>query len=620
VAAERLQIRIDAVDKTRRAFRNITGSLDRLRARVFSLQSAFATIGAGLAVRSFVNVGREVETLENRFKFLFGSVKEGQKAFDALVTFASKVPFTLQEIAGASGNLAVISKDAQQLTKNLEIVGNVSAVTGIDFRTTAEQIQRSFSSGIASAEIFRERGVRALLGFESGASVSVEQTIKAFEEAFGKEGRFANATKVLAATFDGTLSQITDKLFKFQLATNRADFFGFIKAGLATINDLLDTSGSALDKFAQKTGETLVSVTKGLLVGTALIIDAVAPIFSFVAQGFQGLFNLIKILPTGVREIGVLGFLLLGRRGKILALILGSLIEANRQFVDKYAQLNKEADTFGNNLEKSTGFTGKMLEFFKMIEETQRKSKEELDKINKLIEKGAEEAKKQKQIFGEVEISLKKIAEEIVKKANDGFAKINETIATGIVGGIKSISRGLAESIVLGKNLADTFRQLAQQVLINVIARIIETITYRILERTILKDILKTEQQKLSNQNRLNSALKTELALRAVIAAFGGGGGGFGAEGGQVKARADGGSVAGSSPYIVGERGRELFIPNTDGEIVSNERLQRLGTNVNFTINATDVKGVKELLIDNRAVIVNIVNSALNQKGKAALV
>ena len=71
---------------------------------------------------------------------------------------------------------------------------------------------------------------------------------------------------------------------------------------------------------------------------------------------------------------------------------------------------------------------------------------------------------------------------------------------------------------------------------------------------------------------------------------------------------------------MVGERGRELFIPNQDGEIVSNERLQQLGTNVNFTINATDVKGVKELLIDNRSVIVNIINSALNQKGKAALV
>ena len=33
----------------------------------------------------------------------------------------------------------------------------------------ATQIQRSFAGGIASADIFRERGVRALLGFEAGA-------------------------------------------------------------------------------------------------------------------------------------------------------------------------------------------------------------------------------------------------------------------------------------------------------------------------------------------------------------------------------------------------------------------------------------------------------------------
>jgi hypothetical protein len=64
-----------------------------------------------------------------------------------------------------------------------------------------------------------------------------------------------------------------------------------------------------------------------------------------------------------------------------------------------------------------------------------------------------------------------------------------------------------------------------------------------------------------------------------------------------------------------------LFIPSTDGQIVSNEKLNGMGTtNINFTVQATDVKGVKELLIDNRATITNIINSALNQKGKPALV
>jgi hypothetical protein len=74
-------------------------------------------------------------------------------------------------------------------------------------------------------------------------------------------------------------------------------------------------------------------------------------------------------------------------------------------------------------------------------------------------------------------------------------------------------------------------------------------------------------------------------------------------------------------PYIVGENGAELFIPNQTGQITQSARGTGGGeTNVNFTINATDVRGIKELLINNRSTIVNVINSALNEKGKEALV
>ena len=89
-------------------------------------------------------------------------LKRVQKAFKGLIDFAGKVPFSLDEISSASGSLAVVSKDANELQKILKITGNVASVTGLDFRTTAEQIQRSFSSGIGSADLFREKGVRAL--------------------------------------------------------------------------------------------------------------------------------------------------------------------------------------------------------------------------------------------------------------------------------------------------------------------------------------------------------------------------------------------------------------------------------------------------------------------------
>ena len=127
--AQNLVLNILAKDKTRVAFNGIKAGLSNLRNSIFSVQSALLGIGAGLVTRSFVNVGREVEQLRLRFFFLFGSVNEGKKAFDTLVKFAGRVPFTLEEIAGASGNLAVVSKDAEELGKNLELVGNIAAVT-----------------------------------------------------------------------------------------------------------------------------------------------------------------------------------------------------------------------------------------------------------------------------------------------------------------------------------------------------------------------------------------------------------------------------------------------------------------------------------------------------------
>lgn len=46
---------------------------------------------------------------------------------------------------------------------------------------------------------------------------------------------------------------------------------------------------------------------------------------------------------------------------------------------------------------------------------------------------------------------------------------------------------------------------------------------------------------------------------------------------GAVGMRASGGSVSSGSPYIVGERGAEMFVPNTAGRIVPNSRLAGMG-------------------------------------------
>lgn len=49
---------------------------------------------------------------------------------------------------------------------------------------------------------------------------------------------------------------------------------------------------------------------------------------------------------------------------------------------------------------------------------------------------------------------------------------------------------------------------------------------------------------------------------------------------------AEGGPVTGNTPYIVGEKGPELFIPDNSGTIVSNDKLTSGNYTYNFTINA----------------------------------
>ena len=235
MANQRLNIDIVAKDRSKQALNNLQGSLGKVKNAVFSLQSAFISLGAGLAVRSLVNTGKQIEGLQVRLKFLFGSAKEGGKAFDEMAKFASKVPFSLEEIQAGSGVLAVVSDDAKELANLMKITGNVAAVTGLDFKTTAEQIQRSMSAGISAADLFRDRGVKSMLGFKAGAVVSVEETVVAFERVFGEGGQFDGATDQLAKTLEGTLSMIGDKVFNFKRTLLDAGFLHNLKVNLAIL-------------------------------------------------------------------------------------------------------------------------------------------------------------------------------------------------------------------------------------------------------------------------------------------------------------------------------------------------------------------------------------------------
>ena len=255
---------------------------------------AAVTLGIGKFVKDTFAAGKLTESLQVRFKLLFGTVKEGSKAFKVMNDFASKVPFSLEAIAAGSGNLAVISKDANELNKILEVTGNVAAATGLDFRQTAEQIQRSFAGGIASADVFRERGVRAMLGFEVGAKVSIEETKKRFFEVFANGGQFSKATKDFEKTLEAQVSFVQDAYFRFRQAA-AVPLFSGLKAQLIELVGNFKENDEQLKALAKRVGESLARGFKNL-----------GKLIKFVVENFDSLVKAIKIF-VAIKVVGFIG-------------------------------------------------------------------------------------------------------------------------------------------------------------------------------------------------------------------------------------------------------------------------------------------------------------------------
>ena len=128
--------------------------------------------------------------------------------------------------------------------------------------------------------MFRERGILAMLGFQSGVSVSAEETRKRLIAAYeDPASKIRGAAEALSRTWGGMMSMMSDAWFQFRNVVMEAGVFDFIKAGVSLLLEqirLLKSEGK-MEEFGKALGE---NVLKGL----EIIIKGVA----IVADGFRG--------------------------------------------------------------------------------------------------------------------------------------------------------------------------------------------------------------------------------------------------------------------------------------------------------------------------------------------
>ena len=682
MATKKVNIDIIAKDKSRQALQGVRGNLDKLKSSIFNVRNALVGLGGGLVIRSLINTGKEIEGLQVRLKFLFGTAEEGAKAFDKMAEFASRVPFSLEEIQAGSGVLAVVSKDAEELAKNMELTGNVAAVTGLDFKTTAEQIQRSLSAGIGAADLFRDRGVKAMLGFQAGAKVSIEETIEAFDRVFGKGGKFDGATAELAQTFEGTISMLGDKVFNFKRQILEAGFFPELKRQFGDLNEFMEENAESLDKFAVAIGTSLAFAVEGLakamklakdntglLLGIFKAIIATKIVFTLfkIARALQAMVASTTMLVATAGPIAwaaIAGAVTAATATYVgLGLVIDDLAEKVDFSFDQHKKLNRIVKHGGEEHLKATKESidayreaNKVIE--KRVSVVENSFSKEMQALNKLFytqeQKLLANAHKQSEIIRNELANNKNLKESETKRLNELLIMIQDKLNKDLEDlRIKAIlDQAKLDQIELDKIKAHEeakakIREQAYSKSLNAIkSRQFQELELEKLTKEQVKDLTKVSGRELlgelAKNNKEMFMLNKAFAIKDAIVstaqgvskalALGPFGiplavmvGGLGAvqiatiAKQQYTGRQQGGMVKEGQPYMVGEAGKELFVPNQSGKIVPNHDLGK-PVNVNFNINTVDARGFNELLVNSRGVIVNMINNAVNEKGRQAII
>ena len=422
----------DSSGKMGNSFKKLDKGLINLGTSVVKFGSIFAATFGVLAIKDIIGVGVEIETLRIRFKALFGSAREGAKAFDELLTFAGKVPFSLDEIQAGAGALAVVSEDAQELAKNLEITGNVAAMSGLTFVEAAQQIQRAFGAGAGAAEMLRDRGVLAMVGFEAGATVSAREVNRVFSELFRKGGKFGNLTNELADTVQGTLSMIQDSILQFKIAISN-EFMQELGKQLNLLDANLKRNAKEIDRFGTDVGRSLARATA----------------------------TIVENLDSIGTAIEILGHVLLGsvlykfaRDPKILAIatVLAIIVKAVTQARNSYKKFHEEVAKNNMQLE----------DFLDIIKNTP-------------------------DVFGDYELGTKKatkVNKEFGISLEDIIAILDES-KKSIDDAGKEIADAFADAIVKGEDFKSAMKRIFQ----DAIAEIISYATHLLIIQPLMEKI-----------------------------------------------------------------------------------------------------------------------------------
>ena len=661
---------LNVIDNTSRGLNNVQRNLANLNRGLLGVNrlaalagAAIAGIGAKVTLKGIIDTTTNMDKLKVSLSGVEGSAEKGALAFDIIRGAASKTIFTTDELGKAYTQLRNAG-----VYPNIALFKEFSNVAAISTNKTEalEEITKLYSKAMQGGGVeqkslnkLAEMGIPVFDVLGQRLGMSREQIVKFADSAEGGRivldnlakglgERFGSATTQFNSTLAGSLAELQKNVSNVQQALGDAGLSGAFKQIIDRTNEFIKNNPELIRQIGEGLGRAMLIA--------AAAVELVVKNIVFLGGAFIAFFGLKIALNVLQIALAFGGGLVKGIRAAAAAII----------FLTRAAMANPlilAATVIAVGIEKLTGVFGKLLDtisesepFEDMTDYLKDLAKQvglDTDSFADFANKvnGAKNAVQgfnntstaPKNIASttttedkKVELSLMQKIEQASYRTLLNFKAQNDQLIKNIFSldtigvllidtvnkGIKGFADGLARALVYGEKIQITFAGIAKELASKLISSVIE-LGIRLLIQigyTALLDYLeKRRNTNAAIQENLirkqNTALKNQIALQAILALFGGGGGG----GSSLFSFANGGTIPGNQPSLVGERGPEVYIPKQTGTIIPNENLNMGSTTVNFNISTVDADGFDEILINRRSTIVGIINEATNKRGRVGV-
>ena len=555
IRAETRQLRkgLDSVnkklDKTKKTTKSANAAFGKMKA-------ALVAIGGGAVLGKVIEINRTFEDLEATLRAVTGSAEAAAKSFELIRAFTATTTFQIEEVAKSFITLKqagiIPTSDA------LMDFGNFAAGMG---KSITQLAQAAFNATTGEMEMLKQFGIIARQQGDSitvtfdGVTKKIERSGEAITEyirSIGSE-QFSTAIEERFNTLSGSISTVNDQISEFAVSVGdgvggrglRSEFVKLNKATaslIETLRPLGQVLGFIIGAIADLIAEIIKLVDGVLVIATALL--DITNYFNLAKDAISGNIKSFEDFKLSVRG-GTTDIEKLDEE-------LRTMLKTQATFKDAFSPDELRDFKLFEKLEKQ--ISGARHTIDDLVND-------DMKRLRAIIEKAIDAQMRLESIgkFGPVKPDKEGITrdflgvgtiDEFLAEVEEGMKEVTTVsgeMRQAVINSSQAFTGDFVDSLLAGENALDSFKNFAKDIVSQIITIF--------LQMAVVNEILNSVFS-LEGANRLSTLSNTNPTKNT--------------SGGGMTRNASGGTIQGGRPSLVGERGPEIFVPNTGGTIMNN--------------------------------------------------